>query len=142
MTGDRFVASRRRSSAGFSLHSLREVSDERLVALIRGGGDLAVRNAFEVLYDRHHRNVLGFCRHMLGSPEDAEDAVQQTFSAAYRSLVHDDRQIVVLGAWLYATARNRCLSLLAARREQVALDDVGEGVISTVGLCARGRAAQ
>ena len=95
-----------------------------------------VRSAFEVLYDRHHRGVLSFCRHMLGSPEDAEDAVQHTFSAAYRALLRDDRKIA-LSAWLYAIARNRCLSLLATRREQVALDDVETELPSTTGLAAQ-----
>ena len=42
---------------------LRFVSDERLVAHVRDGSE----EAFEVLYDRHHRGILGFCRHMLGS---------------------------------------------------------------------------
>ena len=42
---------------------LRVASDERLVAHVRDGSDMA----FEVIYDRHHRGILGFCRHMLGS---------------------------------------------------------------------------
>jgi RNA polymerase sigma factor (sigma-70 family) len=70
---------------------------------------------------------------MLGSPEEAEDAVQHTFSSAYRALLRDDRAIA-LRAWLYAIARNRCLSMLAARREQVALDDVEATLPSTTGL--------
>ena len=61
---------------------LRLASDERLVELLRGGSEAA----FEALFDRHHRGVLGFCRHMLGSVEEAEDAVQHTFLAAYREL--------------------------------------------------------
>ncbi|MDP8967240.1 MAG: RNA polymerase sigma factor, partial [Actinomycetota bacterium] len=112
---------------------LQAAGDDRLVAQIRCGDGPASRNAFEVLYDRHHRGVLAFCRHMLGSPEEAEDAVQHTFSAAYRALLRDDRKIA-LRAWLYAIARNRCLSMLAARREQVALDDVDGVLPATRGL--------
>ena len=44
-------------------------------------------------------------------------------SPAYRALRADDRAIH-LKAWLYTIARNRCLSVLRARREQVALDEV------------------
>ena len=90
--------------------------DERLVQQIRRGNELA----FEVAFERHGGSILGFCRHMLGSPEEAEDAVQHTFAAAFSDLQrHGDRQIT-LKPWLYTIARNRCLSLLRARREQTA----------------------
>jgi RNA polymerase sigma factor (sigma-70 family) len=94
--------------------------DEKLVDHIRRGNAAA----FEVAYDRHYRGILSFCRHMLGSREEAEDAVQQTFAAAYTDLQSNDRPIR-LKAWLYTIARNRCLSVLRARREQAAeLEDV------------------
>jgi RNA polymerase sigma factor (sigma-70 family) len=92
---------------------LRMASDERLVAHVRAGSE----TAFEVLYDRHHRGILGFCRHMLGSVEEAEDALQQTFMAAYRDLLGSDKPIQ-LRPWLYTIARNRCFSTLRARRER------------------------
>src|SRR5215207_1053891 len=92
---------------------LRVASDERLVALVRGGSEAA----FEAVYDRHHRGILAFCRHMLSSADDAEDAVQHTFMAAYRHLVGSTADIH-LRPWLYTIARNRCLSMLRARRER------------------------
>jgi RNA polymerase sigma factor (sigma-70 family) len=88
--------------------------------------------AFEQIYDRHHRGILAFCRHMLGSRDEGEDAVQHTFIAAYRDLRGSDKPIH-LKAWLYTIARNRCLSMLRARREQVSIDDVEP---STDGLAA------
>ena len=60
-------------------------SDEWLVACVRRG-DTA---AFEALYDRHVRELLGFCVYMLSSRQDAEDAVQATFTSAYRALRAD-----------------------------------------------------
>jgi RNA polymerase sigma factor (sigma-70 family) len=87
-------------------------SDDRLVASVRAGSEAA----FEVLYDRHLRGILGFCRHMLGSAEEAEDAVQHTFMAAYRDLVGSHKP-VHLRPWLYTIARNRCFTLLRGRRE-------------------------
>src|SRR5207244_12426146 len=80
--------------------------------------------AFEVVYDRHHRGILAFCRHMLSSREEAEDALQQTFISAYESLRSSTKEIK-LAPWLYTIARNRCLSMLRARRERAAeLEDV------------------
>ncbi|MET0762402.1 MAG: RNA polymerase sigma factor, partial [Thermoleophilaceae bacterium] len=90
-------------------------SDERLVDQIRRGNEAA----FEVVFDRHHLAILSFCRHMLGSQHEAEDAVQQTFASAFAALSADDRDIR-LKAWLYAIARNKSLSILRARREQPA----------------------
>lgn len=87
-------------------------SDERLVASVRGGSEAA----FEALYDRHLHGILGFCRHMLGSAEEAEDAVQHTFMAAYRDLVGSQKP-VQLRPWLYTIARNRCFTMLRGRRE-------------------------
>ena len=92
---------------------LRLTSDSRLVALTREGRTAA----FEVAYDRHHRAILSFCRHMLGDMEEAQDAVQHTFLAAYKSLLGSDKPIH-LRAWLFTIARNRCYSILRSRREQ------------------------
>ena len=95
--------------------------DERLVEQIRRGNELA----FEVVFERHGAGILAFCRHMLGSREEAEDAVQHTFAAAYRDLARASDRKIALRPWLYTIARNRCLSLLRARREQAAeLEDL------------------
>ncbi|MCA1698398.1 MAG: sigma-70 family RNA polymerase sigma factor, partial [Actinobacteria bacterium] len=110
---------------------MRLASDERLVEQLRAGS----ATAFEEIYDRHHRGILAFCRHMLGSHQEAEDVVQHTFIAAHRSLLADERQIA-LKAWLYAVARNRCLSLLRVRREHADIDDEATVVPATAGLSA------
>jgi RNA polymerase sigma factor (sigma-70 family) len=89
------------------------MADERLVEHVRRG-DAA---AFEVLYDRFSGGILGFCRHMLGSQADAEDAVQHTFIAAHADIERHGRRDLHVKAWLYTIARNRCLSMLRSRRE-------------------------
>ena len=96
---------------------LRFASDDRLVEELRTGSEAA----FEAIFARHHRGVLAFCRHMLGSVEEAEDAVQHTFLAAYRGLVRSDKPIQ-LRPWLYTIARNRCLSVLRASERAAGAD--------------------
>ena len=93
-------------------------TDERLVEMVRQG-DAA---AFEVLYDRYHLRILSFCRHMLGSQPDGEDATQHAFVALHRHIVLDDRPVDVK-PWLFQVARNRCLSIIRARREHANIDD-------------------
>jgi RNA polymerase sigma factor (sigma-70 family) len=119
----------RRSRAALpgSRRLLAALGDDRLVEQVRRGNEAA----FEVIFDRHYRGILSFCRHMLGSREEAEDAVQQTFASAYTDLQSNDREIR-LKAWLYTIARNRCLSILRARREQVA--DLNDEDLPTAGL--------
>jgi RNA polymerase sigma factor (sigma-70 family) len=95
------------------------MGDERLVARVRAGD----HDAFEAIYDRYYLGLLAFCRHMLGSRDEAEDALQQSFASAYRAL-RDGTGVVDLRPWLYAIARNRCLSALRAQRDQVTVDAV------------------
>lgn len=91
---------------------LAALSDERLGTEIERGND----TAFAVIYDRHHRGLLALCRHMLRSREDGEDALQQTLASAFRAL-QSGRQPAQVKPWLYVIARNRCLTMLRARRE-------------------------
>ena len=81
--------------------------DARLIAMARSGNG----GAFETIVDRYQGRLLGFCRQMLGSTEDAEDVLQEVFVNAYRAMLADDREIN-LRPWLYRIARNRCLNHL------------------------------
>jgi RNA polymerase sigma factor (sigma-70 family) len=86
---------------------LRLQPDERLIALTRRGQHAA----FETLFSRYHSRLLSFCRHMLGSREDAEDVLQEVFAAAFNAVLADERPINVR-PWLYRIARNRSLNHL------------------------------
>ena len=86
---------------------LRLQSDERLVALTRRGHQAA----YEALVARYQARLLAFCRHMLGSREDAEDVLQEVFAAAFNAMMADDRALNVR-PWLYRIARNRSLNHL------------------------------
>src|SRR5438067_1957783 len=100
---------------GLGLHArtplLRLQSDERLIALIRRGN----AGAFEALVGRYETRLLAFCRHLLGSREDAEDILQEVMAAAFNAILADERPIKVR-PWLYRIARNRSLNHL--RRNQ------------------------
>jgi RNA polymerase sigma factor (sigma-70 family) len=86
---------------------LRLQSDERLITLLRRGNTAA----FEVLLGRYETRLLAFCRHLLGSREDAEDVLQEVMTAAFNAIVADERPINVR-PWLYRIARNRSLNHL------------------------------
>lgn len=83
-------------------------SDDQLVAAFRHGND----DAFHVIHDRYGTRLFAYARQMLGgSRSDAEDALQDVFLRAYNALRADDRP-VVLKAWLYRVAHNRCVDHL------------------------------
>jgi RNA polymerase sigma factor (sigma-70 family) len=81
--------------------------DAKLIAMARNGNP----GAFETIVDRYQPRLLGFCRQMLGSTEDAEDVLQEVFVNAYKAMLADDREIN-LRPWLYRIARNRSLNHL------------------------------
>jgi len=106
---------------GRSMTLPREAPDGDLVALIRAGNG----SAFAIVDARYRSAILGFCRHLLSDRDEAEDAVQHTFMAAYTSILDSDQEID-LRPWLYAIARNRCYTILRSRREvSVAEFDLG-----------------
>jgi RNA polymerase sigma factor (sigma-70 family) len=111
------AAAATRPALQFASRLRRGASDERLVAAVRRGDE----RAFEALYDRYHQPLLAFCRHMLGTREEAEDALQHVFVSAHRHL-REQAGPEHLKAWLYTVARNRCMSILRARREAISIE--------------------
>jgi RNA polymerase sigma-70 factor (ECF subfamily) len=70
--------------------------------------------AFRQLTEPHRRELQLHCYRILGSVQDAEDMVQETFLAAWRSLDAFEGRASVR-SWLYRIATNRCLNALRAR---------------------------
>ncbi len=87
-----------------------------------GRTQMGDERAFAAIFERYHAPLLSYCRHMLSDRDDGEDALQQTFIKAHRALVGGTTPRE-LRPWLYAIARNCCLSAIAARRPISTLED-------------------
>ncbi len=88
-----------------------------LIARAQEGDEVAFRR----LVDGHRRELEVHCYRILGSSQDAEDAVQETFLAAWQGIAGFEARASVR-TWLYRIATNRCLDALRSARRRPALD--------------------
>ena len=95
--------------------------DSEVVASIVAGDP----EGLAVAYDRYAGDLYGYCRSMLHEPDDAADAVQDTFVIA-ASKLGGLREPERLRAWLFTVARNECLHRLKSRRSATPLQDTPE----------------
>jgi RNA polymerase sigma-70 factor (ECF subfamily) len=91
----------------------RRPSDEDLLERV-GERD---RDAFETLYRRYSRSVLGLALRRLGDRGRAEDATQETFTAIWRAAKTYRPERGPAAPWLFAVARNSIADRGRARRE-------------------------
>ncbi|WP_245401417.1 sigma-70 family RNA polymerase sigma factor [Nocardia albiluteola] len=94
-----------------------ELDTMELIARARAGD----HDAFRDLVDMHSHELQVHCYRILGSLQDAEDALQETLVSAWRNLGEFGERSS-LRTWLYKIATNRCLSMLRAdsRRPRIA----------------------
>jgi RNA polymerase sigma-70 factor (ECF subfamily) len=100
-----------------------------------GDPDAGVRVA--ALYEAHARTIVGLCRFLLRDAAEAEDAAQQTFLSAYRSLLGGviPREPA---AWLAVIARNECWARIKRRmREPLALHEIPAQLADPIDAAAR-----
>jgi RNA polymerase sigma-70 factor (ECF subfamily) len=93
--------------------------DRLLVERFQRGDD----SAFDTLVGRHEEFVYNICLGILNSTDDADDAVQETFLAAYRALkkFRGDSKV---STWLYRIAVRECLDISRRRKRSSSLDEI------------------
>ena len=64
-------------------------------------------------FEAHRRRLRGIAYRMLGSPSEADDAVQEAWLRVSRT---DESEIANLGAWLTTVVARVCLNMLRARK--------------------------
>jgi RNA polymerase sigma-70 factor (ECF subfamily) len=72
------------------------------------------REAFDLIVERHRRNVYQLCYRFVGNQDDAADLAQDVFVRAFRGLKNFKGE-ASLGTWLYRIGVNVCLNRLAAK---------------------------
>lgn len=93
-----------------------DASDEQLVSLAISED----RNAFGEIVRRWERKIFALCFGMLGREDDARDAAQEAFIAAYRNL-KNFRGEAKVSSWLHRIAVNQCLT--TKRRQKTRAED-------------------
>jgi RNA polymerase sigma-70 factor (ECF subfamily) len=92
------------------------LSDEQLVTMAVSGD----RDAFGEIVSRWERKIFALCFGMLGREDDAGDAAQETFIAAYRNIANFRGEAKV-SSWLHRIAVNQCLT--TKRRQKTRSED-------------------
>ena len=93
------------------------LSDDRLARRAVNGDE----RAFAAIFRRYHQSLYRFCLAIVGDPQDAQDALQNTMVKVLRALPGEERRIE-LKPWLYRIAHNESIDLLRRRRETRELD--------------------
>ena len=96
------------------------LQEQDLLAAARGGDE----DAFRRIVEEHRLPLQAHCYRMLGSLQDAEDALQETFLRAWRGLSEFGGRSS-LRTWLYRIATNVCIDASSRRSKRMLPTDVG-----------------
>ncbi|MBI3263091.1 MAG: sigma-70 family RNA polymerase sigma factor [Acidobacteria bacterium] len=107
----RVVESQPAEPTAAEVAALAELDEPALVQACLSG----MRQAFDILVERHRRAVYQLCYRYVGNHEDASDLTQDVFLRAYRGL-KSFRGQASLGTWLYRIGVNVCLNKVSARK--------------------------
>jgi RNA polymerase sigma-70 factor (ECF subfamily) len=93
-------------------------------AQIVTGGSRRAAASIELELESHRARLSGYCYRMLGTPFEAEDAVQETLLRAWRGVERFEGR-AALRSWLYKIATNVCLDMLSGRARRARPMDLG-----------------
>jgi len=92
-------------------------TDEELMGRVADGD----ARAFQVIYDRHHRQAFSLARRVMGDSGGAEEATQEAFLSLWRGAATFNPERAALRTWLFTLVRNRSIDLLRRRGTRTAL---------------------
>ena len=101
------------------MRSAAEQRETHIVELLRGGRPA---EAFGLLLEVYESRVFRRCCGLLRNRAAAEDAAQESLLRVWKNLAAYDGR-AALSTWIYAIARNRCLTALERRRHDLSLSD-------------------
>ena len=94
------------------------------MTVVRGSSPTVAPGELERRLEQHRVELTGYCYRMLGSPFEAEDAVQETLLRAWRSFDRFEGR-AALRSWLYRIATNACLDILSGKERRARPIDLG-----------------
>jgi RNA polymerase sigma-70 factor (ECF subfamily) len=94
------------------------------MSLVPESTPTATPDQLEQRLEQHRRELTGYCYRMLGSPFEAEDAVQETMLRAWRGYERFEGRSA-LRSWLYRIATNVCFDMTAGRARRARPMDLG-----------------
>ena len=92
------------------IETLRAADDRALIQAFLSGN----RDAFDVIVERHRKQIYQLCYRFLGNHEDAADLTQDVFVRAFKGL-RSFKGDSALGTWLYRVGVNVCLNRVALK---------------------------
>lgn len=142
MTATATIATVAAGVGGRDVLSAQELSDHEVVLRARDGD----HGAFRVLVKRHESRVYALAMRILRDPEWAQDAVQESFLKAYRSLRKFEGR-AAFGTWMYRLTYNQCLDMRRADKsgrytewdeERTAIPEESESPVQSLSSSIRG----
>jgi RNA polymerase sigma-70 factor (ECF subfamily) len=118
VTRDRTDAAR---PAAPALDAGTSIDDRTLVDACRAGQ----RDAFDIIVQRHQRQVYQLCYRFVGNHEDASDLAQDVFIRAYRGL-HSFKGNSAFSTWLYRVTVNVCLNRVGSLASRPAAVEIAD----------------
>jgi RNA polymerase sigma-70 factor (ECF subfamily) len=103
------------------------VDDMEIIKSVQRGNS----ESFSLLVDKYHRHLLNFVYRLMGNDSMVEDIGQEIFLSVYRSVrSFDISRGIPFSAWLFITARNRCISEMRRKKRSAVSLEIIAGLAS------------